>query len=77
MGGELNVGTASSDVSSSVAMKVWEFSVANDGLAEKIEEFARSGERVTLHYEQPFKMGVWHGKTEYLITNVYGATEVK
>lgn len=69
--GELNVGIVGEELSGPVTMKIWQFSVKDDETAKKIEEHARSGERITLHYKQPYVMGALYGKSEYLVIDVY------
>jgi len=69
--GDLNVGIVGEELSGPVTMKIWQFSVKDDETAKKIEEYARSGERITLHYKQPYVMGALYGKSEYLVIDVY------
>jgi len=69
--GDLNVGIVGEELSGPVTMKIWQFSVKDDKTAKKIEEYARSGERITLHYKQPYVMGALYGKSEYLVIDVY------
>ncbi|MGH7380797.1 MAG: hypothetical protein ACREKR_01010 [Candidatus Methylomirabilales bacterium] len=69
--GDLNVGIVGEDLSGPVTMKIWQFSVKGDETARKIEGYARSGERITLHYKQPYVMGALYGKSEYLVIDVY------
>lgn len=49
---------------------VWEFSVADEDIAQKVQAAQREGQRVTLAYRQQlFKQG-WKGKTDYFVTDI-------
>lgn len=49
---------------------VWQFSVDDPAVIEKIKSAARSGQRVTLEYRQQVMTQSWKGKTPYFVTNV-------
>jgi hypothetical protein len=71
--GELNMGVVVPEdkpSQGSVVMKIWDFSVSDPEVAKKIEEHEEKGDRVTLYYKQPFVMGAWFGKSDFLVTKV-------
>jgi hypothetical protein len=71
--GEFNMGVVGPEdkpSQGSAAMKIWNFSVSDPKVAKIIEEHEQKGDRVTLHYKQPFVMGAWFGKSDSLVTKV-------
>lgn len=67
--GVLNVGGFSGETGS-LTPQFFEFSVKNDGVAQQITDAVRTGQRVTLHYEQKIMKLPWNGETEYFVTSV-------
>ena len=71
--GELNMGVVGPEdkpSQGSVAMKIWDFSVSDPEVAKVVEEHEEKGDRVTLYYKEPFVMGAWFGKSDFLVTKV-------
>lgn len=50
--GEMNIGGAGANSSGTMVPTVFTFSVSDPAVAVKVQEAARSGERVSLHYTQ-------------------------
>lgn len=67
--GVLNVGGFSGETGS-LTPQFFDFSVKDDATAQKITEAVRTGQRVTLHYEEKILRLPWNGDTKYYITNV-------
>jgi len=67
--GILNVGGFSGETGSLVPQN-FEFSVKDPLVAEKINEAVRTGQRVTLHYEEKLARLPWNGDTKYFVTKV-------
>lgn len=55
--------------------KVWNFSVNDPAVIEKIHEAQRSGGHYTLKYRQQLMKQSWRGDTEYFITDVIKANQ--
>lgn len=67
--GVLNVGGFSGETGS-LTPQYFDFSVKNDAVAQQITEAIKTGQRVTLHYEQKIMKLPWNGDTEYFVTGV-------
>lgn len=67
--GVLNVGGFSGETGS-LTPQYFDFSVKEDAVAKQITEAVRTGQRVTLHYEEKILKLPWNGDTKYYITNV-------
>jgi hypothetical protein len=67
--GVLNVGGFSGETGS-LTPQFFDFSVKEEAIAQKITEAVKSGQRVTLHYEEKILRLPWNGDTKYYITNV-------
>lgn len=67
--GVLNVGGFSGETGS-LTPQFFDFSVKDDEVAKKITEAVRTGQRVTLHYEEKIIRLPWNGETKYYITDV-------
>jgi hypothetical protein len=67
--GVLNVGGFSGETGS-LTPQFFDFSVKDDAVAKKITEAVKTGQRVTLHYEEKILRLPWNGDTKYYITDV-------
>lgn len=68
--GELNEGGYSGETGA-LTRKIFEFSVLeNDTVIRKLEKALKTGERVTLKYEERVFKFPWNGDTKYFITEV-------
>lgn len=67
--GVLNVGGFSGETGS-LTPQYFDFSVKDEAVAAKITEAVRTGQRVTLHYEEKILRLPWNGDTKYYITSV-------
>ena len=67
--GVLNVGGFSGETGS-LTPQFFDFSVKDDAIAKQITDAVKSGQRVTLHYEEKILRLPWNGDTKYYITNV-------
>lgn len=67
--GVLNVGGFSGETGS-LTPQFFDFSVKDDAIAQKITEAVKTGQRVTLHYEEKILRLPWNGETKYYITDV-------
>ena len=67
--GVLNVGGFSGETGS-LTPQYFDFSVKDDVVASQITEAVKTGQRVTLHYEEKILKLPWNGETKYYITNV-------
>lgn len=67
--GVLNVGGFSGQTGS-LTPQYFDFSVKDEAVANQITEAVRTGQRVTLHYEEKIIKLPWNGETKYYITNV-------
>lgn len=67
--GVLNVGGFSGETGS-LTPQYFDFSVKEDAVASQITEAVKSGQRVTLHYEEKMIRLPWNGDTKYYITSV-------
>lgn len=67
--GVLNVGGFSGETGS-LTPQYFDFSVKDDAVAAQITEAVKSGQRVTLHYEEKILKFPWNGETKYYITGV-------
>lgn len=68
--GELNMG----GYDQGGVASVWQFSVDDSEVVEKIKKAQRAGGRWTLTYRQQFWSQSWKGQTEYFVTHVEPAT---
>lgn len=67
--GVLNVGGFSGETGS-LTPQFFDFSVKDDAIAKQITDAVKSGQRVTLHYEEKILRLPWNGDTKYYITTV-------
>ena len=67
--GVLNVGGFSGETGS-LTPQYFDFSVKDDAVASKVTEAVKTGQRVTLHYEEKIMKLPWNGETKYYITEV-------
>ncbi|MEZ0485727.1 hypothetical protein [Fibrella aquatica] len=67
--GVLNVGGFSGETGS-LTPQFFDFSVKDDAIAQQITNAVKSGQRVTLHYEEKILRLPWNGDTKYYITTV-------
>ncbi|WP_421829058.1 hypothetical protein [Larkinella sp.] len=67
--GVLNVGGFSGETGS-LTPQYFDFSVKDDSVAQKINQAVKTGERVTLHYEEKLVKLPWNGETKYFVTGV-------
>ncbi len=67
--GVLNVGGFSGETGS-LTPQYFDFSVDNDAVATQITQAVKTGQRVTLHYEEKILKFPWNGETKYYITDV-------
>lgn len=67
--GVLNVGGFSGETGS-LTPQFFDFSVKDDAVSAKITEAVKTGQRVTLHYEEKIFRLPWNGETKYYITSV-------
>jgi hypothetical protein len=67
--GVLNVGGFSGETGS-LTPQYFDFSVDDDNVAKQITEAVKTGQRVTLHYEEKIIKFPWNGETKYYITGV-------
>lgn len=67
--GVLNVGGFSGETGS-LTPQYFDFSVKENAIASQITEAVKSGQRVTLHYEEKMIRLPWNGDTKYYITSV-------
>ncbi|GAB3507478.1 hypothetical protein GCM10027341_42110 [Spirosoma knui] len=67
--GVLNVGGFSGETGS-LTPQYFDFSVKDDNVAKQITDAVKTGQRVTLHYEEKILRFPWNGETKYYITNV-------
>ncbi|MBD2751956.1 hypothetical protein [Spirosoma validum] len=67
--GVLNVGGFSGETGS-LTPQYFDFSVDNDAVAKQITQAVKTGQRVTLHYEEKILKFPWNGETKYYITGV-------
>lgn len=68
--GAMNIGSMSTDGNGVAVPTVFEFSVADGSIANKISEFAESGKRTTLVYDQAWMRSFKEGDSKYLIVGV-------
>lgn len=67
--GVLNVGGFSGETGS-LTPQYFDFSVKNDSVARSINNAVKTGQRVTLHYEEKLFTLPWNGDTKYFVTGV-------
>lgn len=67
--GVLNEGGYSGETGT-LTPKYWEFSCKIDTTISKLQHALKTGERVTLHYQEKFFTFPWNGDTKYFITDV-------
>ena len=67
--GVLNVGGFSGETGS-LTPQYFDFSVKDDAVATQITDAVKTGQRVTLHYEEKIMKLPWNGETKYYITSV-------
>ncbi|MBN8823006.1 MULTISPECIES: hypothetical protein [unclassified Spirosoma] len=67
--GVLNVGGFSGETGS-LTPQYFDFSVKDEDVAKQITDAVKTGQRVTLHYEEKILKFPWNGETKYYITGV-------
>lgn len=67
--GVLNVGGFSGETGS-LTPQYFDFSVKDDAVATQVTNAVKTGQRVTLHYEEKIIRLPWNGDTKYYITSV-------
>lgn len=67
--GVLNVGGFSGETGS-LTPQYFDFSVRDEAVATQITQAVKTGQRVTLHYEEKILKLPWNGDTKYYITGV-------
>lgn len=67
--GVLNVGGFSGETGS-LTPQYFDFSVKDEAVAKQITDAVKTGQRVTLHYEEKILKFPWNGETKYYITGV-------
>ncbi|MGA0555659.1 hypothetical protein ACO2Q8_03340 [Larkinella sp. VNQ87] len=67
--GVLNVGGFSGETGS-LTPQYFDFSVKDDSVAQQINQAVKTGQRVTLHYEEKLVKLPWNGDTKYFVTGV-------
>ncbi|ADB41010.1 hypothetical protein [Spirosoma linguale] len=67
--GVLNVGGFSGETGS-LTPQYFDFSVKDDAVAAQVTQAVKTGQRVTLHYEEKILKFPWNGETKYYITAV-------
>ena len=67
--GTLNVGGFSGETGS-LTPSNFDFSVVGDSVAERINQAVKTGQRVTLHYDQKLFKLPWNGDTQYFVNKV-------
>lgn len=67
--GVLNVGGFSGETGS-LTPQYFDFSVKEEAIAAQITDAVKTGQRVTLHYEEKIFRLPWNGETKYYITAV-------
>ncbi|MFC5409516.1 hypothetical protein ACFPMF_09370 [Larkinella bovis] len=67
--GVLNVGGFSGETGS-LTPQFFDFSVKDDSVARQINQAVKTGQRVTLHYEEKLVKLPWNGETKYFVTGV-------
>jgi hypothetical protein len=67
--GVLNVGGFSGETGS-LTPQFFDFSVKEEAVAQQITNAVKTGQRVTLHYEEKILRLPWNGDTKYYITKV-------
>ncbi|MFN7115680.1 MAG: hypothetical protein ACK4TA_02715 [Saprospiraceae bacterium] len=66
--GQLNLGGFQSNPEGGVASNIWEFSVTDDAVYEKLQR--SEGKQIVLHYKQYRKSLPWQGDTSYFVEGV-------
>ena len=67
--GVLNVGGFSGETGS-LTPQYFDFSVDDNAVSSQITQAVKTGQRVTLHYEEKILKLPWNGETKYYITGV-------
>ena len=67
--GVLNVGGFSGETGS-LTPQYFDFSVKDEAVATQVTQAVKTGQRVTLHYEEKILKFPWNGETKYYITGV-------
>ena len=68
--GQLLMGGLVSNGSDGMTSNIFRFSVVDDGIRDEIVKVSRSGETVTLIYDQYFIASPLHRKTSYIIREI-------
>ncbi len=66
--GQLSLGGISIEGDQNNIGSIWEFSVANNGIYDRMQ--ALRGKKVLVQYEEKYRVIPWRGDTKYIITNV-------
>lgn len=73
--GELNVGGLQDPGEDGMATTVWNFTVSEDSVVEKIESAVDQGKRVKLMYKEKFYQFDFMGDTKYFVYDVVEIAE--
>lgn len=66
--GQLSLGGISVEGDETNIGSIWEFSVANNGIYDRMQ--ALRGKKVLVQYEEKYRVLPWRGDTKYIIINV-------
>ncbi len=66
--GQLNLGGFGTDQSTGLMGNVWDFSIEDEAMYQKIQAF--EGEKVTVSYKEINKAMPWQGKTNYFVYDI-------
>lgn len=68
--GSMNVGSMSTDGQGIAVPTVFDFSVSDESVVQKIQESSQAGKKITLFYNQALIRSFKEGETNYLIVGV-------
>ncbi|MES2838307.1 MAG: 6-phosphogluconate dehydrogenase [Bacteroidota bacterium] len=66
--GELNLGGFSEGDGTVMSQKIWNFSVKDNEMFDKLNTF--QGKRIVVDYKEVIRVFFWQGETRYFVTNV-------
>ena len=67
--GQMNLGAMSTDGGGMAVPSTFEFSVADENVVKQIQEAAKTGSRITLHYDQPLILPFSKGSSKCLVVS--------
>ncbi len=67
--GQMNLGAMSTDGGGMAVPSTFEFSVSDETVVHQIQEAAKTGSRITLHYDQPLILPFSQGSSECLVVS--------